>query len=68
MQPKDEESQSETEEEQIEKPVKKPPPPPGHYSYKRPRGFIDTDLESDHDPKEKNEREFWNKHNIFNVI
>lgn len=53
-------------EEFIERPIKKPPPPPGHYSYKRPKCFIDTDLESDHDPKEKQNREFWDRNNIFN--
>jgi hypothetical protein len=42
-------------------------PPPGHYSWKRPKAFIDTDLSSEHDPKEKREREFWDRQNIFNV-
>lgn len=42
-------------------------PPPGHYSWKRPKSLIDTDLDSDHDPKEKQSRSFWDNRNIFNV-
>lgn len=54
-------------EEVPEQPPQKKVPPPGHYSWKRPKAFIDTDLESDHDPKEKQNREFWDKQNIYNV-
>ena len=42
-------------------------PPSDHYSWKRPKLLIDTDLESDNDPKKKSEREFWDKQNIFDV-
>ena len=50
-----------------ERPIESKYPPPGHYKWKRPKLLIDTDLESDHDPKEKQNREFWDKQNIFNV-
>lgn len=46
----------------------KPKPPPEHYSWRRPKGLIETDLSSDHDPKAKQEREYWNKQHIFHVI
>ena len=55
-------------EEYVAKPKVIQKPPLGHYSYKRPKWFIDTDIESDHDPKQKQEREYWSKQNIFNVI
>ena len=43
------------------------PKPEGHYSYNRPRALIETDLSSDHDPKAKQEREYWNRQHVFNV-
>lgn len=64
---KKEEVIEEVGEECIDLPIKKPPPPPGHYSWKRPKAFIDTDLSSEHDQKEKGERQFWDSNNIFNV-
>ncbi|CAI2365707.1 unnamed protein product [Moneuplotes crassus] len=48
-------------------PDKKPLPPPGHYSWKRPKQFLDTDLSSDHSPKDKRKNEYWSKQNIFNI-